>query len=644
MTTDDRNIVSSENRINELINELNNCREDERNSQNQIIQVIVTAGTILGILLGASYFSISDTGADETVEKVVSVVANDYARVTFWLSICVFCVAFTYIMTLGTGNLLRYYYMQELEDRLHELIPTGDDDAIADGLFVHWVSFSGPIITRNPHHIESAYTALHFLNYTIAACFAVIFSMGLIHFQYSRIEPEWYDIVGFVGAFILMVAVLVLFIITSIFAKKMVKFASKTAKDNLTARMSGHPDESYDKAHEFHRILLYFLYPKLKDIQKPFLIVLGFVGGLIFSHYNFGVQSAEIYCWRIVLILICFDFFAYQARFLINDLRGIREANNPLRDEAGEIVPEYVQISIAVILVRIVLAVGMTVICWNTAIGLPLFVALVVLVCITIVYEVARSKQCQKGIYFWVGAGYPLRFFLGAFAAIPLGHRFEIMCSIQFVLLLIAFWAYGMYSAIMAWTNEVVDKMKAGKDLSESYKEHFLSLRDTLNIRYVRASDHRIGDDFFPLREAGHFNDVWNITYICSLSCLAIVSYILLLPTYVQAMELLAVVCFCLMVPSCYEYIKALFIGGCILTAIPIAVMMVDRTFLVEYILLCLPQYLFVMTYFILRYSPQMKPLDMKRIVAVLCKIIFGEKVFDLFFRHDEGGAGKNGE
>lgn len=531
MTTDDRNTVSSENRINELINELNNCREDERNSQNQIIQVVVTAGTILGILLGASYFS--DTGTGETVGTVASIVANDYVRVTFWLSICVFCVAFTYIMTLGTGNLLRYYYIQELEDRLHELIPTGDDDAIADGFFVHWVSFSGPIITRNPHHIESAYTALHFLNYTIATCFAVIFSMGLIYFQYSRIEPEWYDVVGVVGASILMVAVFVLFIITSIFAKKMVKFAKRSAINNLTARTSGHPAKSYDKAHEFRRLLIYFFYPKLKDIQKPFLVVLGFVGGLIFSYYSFGLQSVEIYCWSIVLILICFDFFAYQARFLVNDLRGIREANSPLKNEAGEIVPAYVQISIAVILVRIVLAVGMTVICWNTAIGFPLFVALVVLVCITIVYEVARSKQWQKGIYFWVGAGYPLRFFLGAFAAIPLGHRFEIMCSTQFFLLLIAFWCYGMYSAIMAWANEVVDKIKAEKDLSESHKEHFLSLRDTLNVRYEHALDHRIGEDFFPLREAGHFNDVWSITYVCSLTCLAIVSYILLLPTYV---------------------------------------------------------------------------------------------------------------
>lgn len=644
MTTYNKNSVSSENRINELINELNNCREDERNSQNQIIQVIVTAGTILGILLGASYFSTSDTLAGETVETAASIVANDHIRVTFWLSICVFCVAFTYIMTLGTGNLLRYHYIQELEDRLHELIPTGADDAIADGLFIHWVSFSGPIITRNPNHIESAYAALHFLSYTIAICFAVIFSMGLIYFQYSRIEPEWYDVVGFVGAFILMATVFVLFIIMSIFAKKMVKFARRSAKNNLTARMSGHPAESYSKAREFRRLLLYFLYPKLKDIQKPFLVVLGFVVGLIFSYYNFGLQRAGIDCWGIVLILICFDFFAYQARFLINDLRGIKEANSPLRDESGEIIPEYVQISIAVILVRIALAVGMTIVCWNKAIGFPLFVALVALVCITIVYEVARSKQWQKGIYFWVGAGYPLRFFLGAFAAIPLGHRFESMCSIQFVLLLIAFWCYGMYSAIMAWANEVVDKMKARKDLSDSYKDHFFSLQNTLNVRYVRASGHRIGDDFFPLREAGHFNDVWSITYICSLSCLAIVSYILLLPTYVQTMELLAVVCFCLMVPSSYECIKALFIGGCILTAIPIAVMMVDGTFLVEYILLCLPQYLFVMTYFILRYSPQMKPLDMKRILAVLCKIVFGEKVFDLFFRCNERGAGENGE
>lgn len=41
---------NNSNRINELLTELGESREDERNSQNQIVQVISTAGAVLGIL------------------------------------------------------------------------------------------------------------------------------------------------------------------------------------------------------------------------------------------------------------------------------------------------------------------------------------------------------------------------------------------------------------------------------------------------------------------------------------------------------------------------------------------------------------------------------------------------------------------
>lgn len=40
----------NENRINEIITELSDCREDERNTQDQILQVISVTGTILGAI------------------------------------------------------------------------------------------------------------------------------------------------------------------------------------------------------------------------------------------------------------------------------------------------------------------------------------------------------------------------------------------------------------------------------------------------------------------------------------------------------------------------------------------------------------------------------------------------------------------
>ena len=44
----------SEETAEELRMELSECREDERSAQNQIVQVISTAGTVLSVIFGVS--------------------------------------------------------------------------------------------------------------------------------------------------------------------------------------------------------------------------------------------------------------------------------------------------------------------------------------------------------------------------------------------------------------------------------------------------------------------------------------------------------------------------------------------------------------------------------------------------------------
>lgn len=52
----------------------------------------------------------------------------------------IFCTAFAYVMVLGVNNLLRYYYIQKLEDRLHELISYTTDDK-KEGPLLHWNAY-----------------------------------------------------------------------------------------------------------------------------------------------------------------------------------------------------------------------------------------------------------------------------------------------------------------------------------------------------------------------------------------------------------------------------------------------------------------------------------------------------------------------
>lgn len=144
---------------NEILNEISECREDERNSQNQVVQIISTAGTILGVILGASIF-----GEDSIVSK----------EALFLLSNIVFCTTCSYIVTLGIGNVLRYHYIQKLEDDLSLLNCSNDIDKVS---LVHWMSFTSPIMTRNPLHLRSKYAILHYFAYSLSVVSALIFSI-----------------------------------------------------------------------------------------------------------------------------------------------------------------------------------------------------------------------------------------------------------------------------------------------------------------------------------------------------------------------------------------------------------------------------------------------------------------------------------
>ncbi len=466
------------NRVNELISELAECREDERNSQNQILQVIVTAGTVLGILLGASYFSRDNEDNDF------------YRKVIFWLSILVFGAAFAYILVLGIGNTLRYYYIQELEDRLHRLIPGGADDRlhrlISSGpddegnWFLHWNSYSAPMITRNLRHISSLHTLLNHVAYGAAAFCAVGFSIVMVYLLFRNIGViRWHDYLLLYVSVSVMAVVAVMFFIVSARAKEMAAFSRKTALDNMKKRLAGDQENLYADANEFLRILTYFLYPKYQDWYKAFLVVLGFAAGCFLA--------PEAVCadrFRALLqCLVLFELLAYRARYQINDLRKIRERKNPLRGKDGKQNPEYIRISVGIALFRIALSILLTAL-WDGPVRKPLIVALWLLLGSTISYELARwgqealRRRCKKHweeswagrffawcIYLLVGSGYPLRFFLGLSLMIP-WCRTLVSCGV-----IVALWAYGSCSSVLSWAGAVAGAMEQGQN--DDSKGHF---------------------------------------------------------------------------------------------------------------------------------------------------------------------------
>ena len=274
---------NNENRVNELISELSDCREDERNTQNQILEVISVTGTILGIIFSASYLNTADKNSILISFQNINIT---YARILFWLSLIIFSTAFTYIIVLGTNNILRYYYIQTLEDRLLVLIPSGPDDTDR-GKFLHWNAYSAPIITRNINHITSTHTALIYICYSVATCCAILFSIVMVISLFLGIESKGkIDYIIFSFAIIFMFLTVLLFLRTSSKAKEVAQFAWNIAHENQKVRMKESSQELYGKGKSFRRLLLYFIYPKIQDPQKPALIILGFIYGAIMGNYK----------------------------------------------------------------------------------------------------------------------------------------------------------------------------------------------------------------------------------------------------------------------------------------------------------------------------------------------------------------------
>ncbi len=120
----------------EIFNEISEAREDERNAQNLIIQIISATATVLGVIFAGSLFT------DKNPEQVI----------LFWLNSLIFLAAICFITTLGITNVLRYYYIQSLEERLAITNQESYENQI-----VHWMSFSSPITTRNYKHLDSKY-------------------------------------------------------------------------------------------------------------------------------------------------------------------------------------------------------------------------------------------------------------------------------------------------------------------------------------------------------------------------------------------------------------------------------------------------------------------------------------------------------
>lgn len=524
---------------NEILNEISECREDERNSQNQVVQIISTAGTILGVILGASIF-----GEDSIVSK----------EALFLLSNIVFCTTCSYIVTLGIGNVLRYHYIQKLEDDLSLLNCSNDIDKVS---LVHWMSFTSPIMTRNPLHLRSKYAILHYFAYSLSVVSALIFSVGVTFFLYYKLNKHTIiDKISIIFLSLVFFICLISYIIICFKGKRISEKIYLVSLDKKKTRLKQKEERENKntKINKLVKVLMYFIYPKVKDLQKMFLIILGFILGIILVEGYINVDKIKEKFDLLILSIVAMDFLLYQARYQWNDIRGIEEDRCKSDRLPVDILGEKyaIIISIIVICIRLLMLICVFYHIIDNSIFISMCFNVALVFVLSILYECARSKKNTFGTFFLVSLGYPLRIFIGICVVYPVYTKQIISTLINVILellgwcdlpllsvdrtqhfslsVLIAFMsAYafmGFFSVVIPWLYEAIEEKRKFEKIN---KRHYEYLNSKVETRYQEYIVKGKGNASTLICSKGKISDMWNWTYIVAI---LIFSFLIIIDCY----------------------------------------------------------------------------------------------------------------
>lgn len=504
--------------IGTMLGELSDCREDERNAQNMIVQVISTAGGIIGVLTGASFFA-KDVEIDNATLNALGM-----GPMLFILSGLILCCAFLYIFTVGITSTLRFHYMRKLEDRISRLAPT----EVQMEPFVNWMSFSAPVLTRNPKHIKSLFTRIHYYSYTGAALCAIGFGIAMCSVLFSQIEKHTVVDIGFAVLFLAVMGISgMVYVIACVKAEDMYKYAMKISleKRHIRMAMKGQEDAGMteeakkERRKEILKAVAYYIYPRIVDLQKPLLIVFGFFFGMFLRNGALCLPDGK--AWIDLLIAVgVVDFLVYQARYLWNDIRGLKSDcaagktdRLPVRLLGDKLA---VDIALALMLLRLVLAVILLLFCAGDMCKPLMWLSVLVFV-IALVYEKVSEYDLPMGVYAVVSLGYPLRMLAGIAAAWPQFGREVIrfgsadIKTYHLTLIVLAVGMLGSFSAILAWAHKGVDQLKNGRSLHKGYYKPLM-----------KRLENRLGAEY-PLKEKGMLGDHWNVAFLIAMGSLALV-------------------------------------------------------------------------------------------------------------------------
>lgn len=440
----------------EITYELAQCREDDRAEKAQIFQILTAVVAFITVLM--TFYSRENN-------QIPAIYLE--GMVTFLL-----CAALPFIANAALLSTFRHHYVIDLEKRLSELhaqLRQGD-------VLYHWEEIRTPFITTNIKKISFSSLGLYGLNFYIASgsilVLTAIYAAAMYYMAHQN-GLEWSLLEhGFIALFAMVFSLVVICFFMD--SKKNYKKAKELAEQRRN------PNTDTDETSIRKELVCYFLYPRIKDVQKALFILIGYALGVVMQ---LAVDDTYVFLPRESLLGFFFTWFVidmliYQARYIWNDLRGLAEDKaHAMSAKRGRVLAklefaEAVKYAGCVIALRIALAI--VCIAWLSGTQrTALIFCSIAIVVIAIFYERARAKEKSRWTLFWVSWGYPARLVAGLWCAWPEMLTVcsqEWACGLLLICVVLATAAFGEVFVSMTWAMEAVA-------YEETSKKHLQFLR-----------------------------------------------------------------------------------------------------------------------------------------------------------------------
>lgn len=491
-----------------LATELSECRQETRNNETLIIQILAVAGAFMAFVYGAFF--------GEKKEISESLKTNFLI-----LDIMIECAAYYYIVILGIRNVLLYHFSRDIEYRMAEY-----EIQHAKKPVVRWTSLISPIVTRNIKHVKTRLGFWHYIAYTLAIMSAVLFAFAVTFYQYLSFEKDGSgsDILRRIGIsyfFISLIVIVVIFfscayrtheMYNELRQKQMIKIENKQSL-NSAKKIS---------MKSILETIIYYLYPKVCDMQKAVLFIIGWIIGTILLQKGYNNFFTSINIVEMVKFIFVMDFCFYQARYHWNDLRGLRyDVDKKKRRIPVRCLGIFWSIVVTQIVMtaKVILGVIVAYKFYSLEEFKITMILGILLFMITSAYEFAKTNRITGIILFTVCLGYPYRILSGVvlkFASInKIGSIFSCYNIWLVCLIILAYLAYGGFAVYIAWICEVIKYKR--ENAKEIEQPHLRWLYDYIKDRIVDKKRKN------PFRESGKILDPWNIMYLISIGILSLI-------------------------------------------------------------------------------------------------------------------------